>query len=95
MAGRHAFFQTLSQHADSKVCTGLRDPFSVDIDHKPLALLRIERMRVRLRGFNFRMHYTPGKRAGVENNDAFYYSRHPEPNAGDSDGGSKDQSNSS
>ena len=68
---------------------GLGDAFEVGTDHKPLvpllsgyrttAPLRIERMRVRLQGFNFRVNYVPGKKAGSENNEAVYNSRHPEP----------------
>ena len=68
---------------------GLRDAFEVDTDHKPLvpllagyrttAPLRVERMRVRLQGFNYRINYVPGKKAGSENNEADYNSRHPEP----------------
>ena len=37
------------------------------------------------------MHYTPENKEGLENNEADYNSRHPEPNAGDSDGNSKNQ----
>lgn len=68
---------------------GLGDAFEVDTDHKPLvpllsgyrttAPLRVERMRVRLQGFNYRLNYVPGKKAGLENNEADYNSRHPEP----------------
>ena len=36
-------------------------------------------MRVRLQGFNYRVKYVPGKKAGFENNEADYNSRHPEP----------------
>ena len=74
---------------------GLGDAFEVDTDHKPLvpllsgyrttAPLRIERMRVRLQGFNFRINYVPGKKAGSENNEADYNSRHPEPLAAQQD----------
>ena len=74
---------------------GLADAFEVDTDHKPLvpllsgyrttAPLRIERMRVRLQGFNFRVNYVPGKKAGSENNEADYNSRHPEPLAAQQD----------
>ena len=63
--------------------------FEVDIDHKPLvpllsgyrvtAPLRIERIRVRLQGFNYHINYVPGKKGGSENNEADYHSRHPEP----------------
>ena len=55
---------------------GLRDTFEVDTDHKPLlplfarhkvtALLRIERMRVRLQGFDYKLNYVPGKKAKAE-----------------------------
>ena len=68
---------------------GIGNTFEVDTDHKPLvplfsgyrttAPLRIERMRVRLQGFNYRINYVPGKKAGSENNEADYHSRHPEP----------------
>ena len=68
---------------------GLRDAFRVDTDHKPLvplltshratAPLRVERMRIRLQGFNFHLNYVPGKNAGMENNEADFNSRHPEP----------------
>lgn len=74
---------------------GLGDAFEVDTDHKPLvpllsgyrttAPLRIERMRVRLQGFNFRVNYVPGKKAGSVNNEADYNSRHPEPLAAQQD----------
>ena len=63
--------------------------FEMDTDHKPLvpllsgyrttAPLRIERIRVRLQGFNYRINYVPGKKAGSENNEADHHSRHPEP----------------
>ena len=63
--------------------------FEVDTDHEPLVPslsgyrtktpLRIERMRVRLQGFNYRGNYVPGKKAGSENNEADYNYRHPEP----------------
>ena len=36
-------------------------------------------MWVRLQGFNYRINYVPGKKAGSENNEADYNSRHPEP----------------
>ena len=68
---------------------GLRDTFDIDTDHKPLvplfathkttAPLRIERMRVRLQGFNYRLNYVAGKKAGAEANEADYNSRHPGP----------------
>ena len=41
--------------------------------------LRIERMPVRRQGFNYHINYVPGKKAGSENNEADYNSRHPEP----------------
>ena len=66
----------------------LRDTLEVDTDHKPLlplfarykvtALLRIERMRVRL-GFDYNLNYVPGKKAKAETNGADCNSRHPEP----------------
>ena len=53
---------------------GIGNTFEVDTDHKPLvplfsgyrttAPLRIERMRVRLQGFNYRINYVAGKKAG-------------------------------
>ena len=68
---------------------GMGNTFEVDADHKPLvpllsgyrttAPLRIERICVRLQGFNYRLNYVPGKKAGPENNEADYHSRHPEP----------------
>ena len=68
---------------------GLRDTFDIDTDHKPLvplfathkttAPLRIRRMRVRLQGFNYRLNYVAGKKAGAEANEADYNSRHPGP----------------
>ena len=68
---------------------GLKDTFEVDTDHKPLLLLfashkvtaplRIERMRVRLQGFDYKLNYIPGKKAKAETNEADYNSRHPEP----------------
>ena len=68
---------------------GLRDTFEVDTDHKPLlplfashkvtAPLTVERMRVRLQGFDYRLNYVPGKKAKAETNEADYNSRHPEP----------------
>ena len=68
---------------------GLRDTFEIDTDHKPLlplfashkatAPLRIERMRVRLQGFDYKLNYVPGKKAKAETNEADYNSRHPEP----------------
>ena len=67
---------------------GMADTFEVDTDHKPLvpllsgyrttAPLRLERIRVRLQGFNYRLNYAPGKKEGAENNEADYHSRHPE-----------------
>ena len=63
--------------------------FQVDTDHKPLvpllsgyrttAPLHIERIRVRLQGFTYRLSYVPRKKGGSENNEADYHSRHPEP----------------
>ena len=47
--------------------------------YRTTAPLRIERMRVRLQGFNFQVNYVPGKKAGSENNEAGYNSQHPEP----------------
>lgn len=68
---------------------GLGEVFEVDTDHKSLvpllsgyrttAPLRIERMRVRLQGFNYCVNYVPGKKVGSENNEADYNCRHPEP----------------
>ena len=68
---------------------GIGNTLEVDTDHKPLvplfsgyrttAPLRIERMGVRLQGLNYRINYVPGKKAGSENNEADYHSRHPEP----------------
>ncbi|PFX21298.1 Retrovirus-related Pol polyprotein [Stylophora pistillata] len=68
---------------------GLRDTFEVDTHHKPLlplfaghkvtAPLRIERMRVRLQGFDYKLNYVPGKKAKAETNEADYNSRHPKP----------------
>lgn len=61
----------------------------MDTYHKPLlpllsgnrttAALDIERMHVLLQGFNYRANYVPGKKAGPENNEADYNSRHKEP----------------
>ena len=68
---------------------GLGDAFEVDTDHKPLvpllsgyrttAPLCIESMRVCLQGFNYHLNYVPGKKAGSDNNEADYNSRHLEP----------------
>ena len=68
---------------------GIGDTFEVDTDHKPLvplplgyrttAPLRLERMCIRLQGFNFCLNYVPGKKEGAENKKADYHSRHPEP----------------
>ena len=68
---------------------GMGNTFEVDTDHKPLvpllsgyrttAPLRIERILVRLQGFNYRLNYELGKKGGSENNEADYHSRHPEP----------------
>lgn len=68
---------------------GLRDTFDVDTDHKPLlplfashkvtAPFRIEQMRVRPKGFDYKLNYVPGKRAKAQTNEADYNSRHPEP----------------
>jgi len=62
---------------------GMADTFEVDTDHQPLVPLlssyktttplRLERIR-----FNYRLNYVPGKKEGVENNEADYHSRHPE-----------------
>ena len=67
---------------------GLGDTFEVDTDHKPLlplfashkvtAPLRIERMRVRLQGFDYKLNYVTGKKAKAETNEADCNSRHPE-----------------
>ena len=67
----------------------LIDTFEIDTDNKPLlhlfashkvtAPLRIERMRVRLQGFDYKLNYVPGKKAKAETNEADYNSRHPEP----------------
>ena len=53
--------------------------------YRTTAPLHIERMRVRLQGFNFRVNYVPGKKAGSENNEADYNSQHPEPLAAQQD----------
>ena len=63
--------------------------FEVDTDHKPLvplfsgyrttAPLHIERIRVRLQGFNYCLNYVPGMKEGSENNEVDYHSRHSEP----------------
>ena len=53
--------------------------------YRTTAPLRIERMRLRLQGFNFRVNYVPGKKVGSENNEADYNSRHPEPLAAQPD----------
>ena len=68
---------------------GMGNTFKVDADHKPLvpllsgyrttAPLHIERVRVRLQGFNYRLNYIPGKRGVSENNEVDYHSRHSEP----------------
>ena len=68
---------------------GMGNTFDVDTDHKPLvsllsgyrttAPLHIERIRVRLQGFTYRLSYVPRKKGGSENNEAGYHSRHPEP----------------
>ena len=68
---------------------GLRYTFEVDTDHKPLlplfashkatAPLRIERMRVRLQGCDYKLNCVPGKKAKAETNEADYNFRHPEP----------------
>ena len=67
---------------------GLRDTFEVDTDHKPLppllashkgtAPLRIERMRVRLQGFDYKLNYVLRKKAKAQTNEADYNSGHPE-----------------
>ena len=41
--------------------------------------LRIEQMRVRLQGFDYKLNYVPGKTAKAETNEADYNSRHPAP----------------
>lgn len=66
---------------------GFRDTFEVDTDHKPLiplfanhkatAPLRINQMRVRLQGFNYKLNYVRGKEGDVEANEADYNSRNP------------------
>jgi len=68
---------------------GMGDTFEVDTNHKPLvsllsgyrttAPLCLERIRVRLQGFNYCLNYVPRKKDGAENNKADYHSRHPEP----------------
>ena len=68
---------------------GLRDTFEVDTDHKPLpplfashkatALLRTERMRVCLWGFDYKLNYVPRKKAKAQTKEADCNSRHPEP----------------
>jgi len=74
----------------NQICRyGMADMFEVDTDHKPLvpllsgyrttAPLRLERIRFRLQGFNYRLNYVPGKKEGVEKNEADYHSQHPEP----------------
>jgi len=62
---------------------GMADTFEVDTDHKPLvpllagyrttAALRLERIRVRLQGFNYHLNYVPGKKEGADNNEADYH----------------------
>jgi len=76
------------------------DTFEVDTDHKPLvpllsgyrttAPLHLERIRVRLQGFNYRLNYVPGKE-GAENNEADYHSWRPEPLATQRSQASKNQ----
>ena len=71
-------------HANQIYLYGLRDTFEVDTDHKPLlplfashkvtAPLRIERMRVRLQGFDYKLNYVPGKKAKAETNKPDYNS---------------------
>jgi len=60
----------------------MADTFEVDTDHKPLvallsgyrtAPLCLERIHVRLQGFNYRLNYVPGKKEGVENKEADYH----------------------
>ena len=46
---------------------------------KSLRQLRIERMGVRLQGFDYKLNYVPGKKAEAETNKADYNSRHPQP----------------
>ena len=80
---------------------GMADTFEVDTDHKPLvpllsgyrttAPLRLERIRVRLQGFNYRLNYASGKKEGAENNEADYHSQHPEPLAMQKNQASKTQ----
>ena len=80
---------------------GMADTFEVDTEHKPLvpllsgyrttASLRLERIRVRLQGINYRLNYVPGKKEGVENKKADYHSRHPEPLAMQKSQASKNQ----
>ena len=82
---------------------GMGDTFEVDTDHKPLvpllsgyrttAPLHLERMRVRLQGFNYRLNCLPRKKEGSENNEADYHSRHPEPLATQKSQASKTQQN--
>ena len=80
---------------------GMADTFEVDTYHKPLlpllsgyrttAPLCLERIRVRLKGFKYRLNYVPGKKEGAKNNDADYHSRHPEPLAMQKSHDSKNQ----
>lgn len=74
---------------DQTYLCGLRDNFRVDTGYKPLvplpsgyrtaAQLRIDRIRVKLQGFNSFLNYIPGKSAGKERNEADYNSRHLQP----------------
>ena len=80
---------------------GMADTFEVDTDHKPLVPLLsgyrttvplcLERIGVRLHGLNYRLNYVPGKKEGVENNEADYHSRHLEPLAMQKSQASKNQ----
>ena len=68
---------------------GMRNTSEVETDHKPLEPLLsgyrttvplcIERICVYLQGFNYHPNYIPRKKEGLENNEADYRSRHPEP----------------
>ena len=65
---------------------GMGNMFEVDNDHKLLvpllsgyrttAPLRIERIHIRLQGFNYCFNYVPGKKGGSDNNEADYHSQH-------------------
>ena len=70
---------------------GLQDTFHIDTDHKPLvpqfvthktmAPLRIEKIKngVCLEGFNYRLNYVAGMKAGTDANEADYNCRHTGP----------------